>query len=179
MSEPTTDHSQRVAESAHADEVQSLETALRQSEVRLHTFESTFRQTTTEFISRYAQNEIDETPETIEWLGEARMAQHIRRRIERLFRTADRLAGNAPALNEEEITMSAIASADNTSANELTVLELYRQRWISSGKAAELLGMERIEFIRFAGRQGIAFFDMSEDEFAREIATVDRYLLTS
>jgi phage shock protein A len=103
MSEPTTDHSQRVAESAHADEVQSLETALRQSEVRLHTFESTFRQTTTEFISRYAQNEIDETLESIEWLGEARMAQHIQRRIERLFSTADGLAGNADALSEVEI----------------------------------------------------------------------------
>lgn len=64
-------------------------------------------------------------------------------------------------------------------AKKLMVLELYRQRQISSGKAAELLEMERAEFIRFAGRQGIAFFDISEDEFAREMENVDRYLRTS
>ncbi len=59
------------------------------------------------------------------------------------------------------------------------VLEIYRRRWISSGKAAELLEMERTEFIRFAGRQGIAFFDMSKDEFTHEIENVDRFLRTS
>ena len=72
--------------------------------------------------------------------------------------------------------MSAIGSADNASAKELLVLDLYRQRWISSGKAAELLEMERVELIRFAAGQGITFFDMSEDEFAREIETIDRFL---
>ena len=33
-------------------------------------------------------------------------------------------------------------------AEELVVLELYRRRQISSGKAAELLGMERISVIQ-------------------------------
>jgi hypothetical protein len=36
--------------------------------------------------------------------------------------------------------------------------------------------MERVEFIRFAAGQGIAFFDMSADELAREIETVNCYL---
>ncbi|MCB0116672.1 MAG: UPF0175 family protein [Caldilineaceae bacterium] len=52
---------------------------------------------------------------------------------------------------------------------ELAILELYRRRQISSEKAAELLKMERMEFVRFASRQGIAFYDMSEDEFADEM----------
>jgi predicted HTH domain antitoxin len=52
---------------------------------------------------------------------------------------------------------------------ELAVLELYRRRQISSGKAAELLKMERMEFVRFASRQGIAFYDLSEEEFADEM----------
>ena len=90
-------------QSKRADDLQSLETALRQSEMRLRTFESTFRQTTAEFTARYAQNGIDETLESIEWLGEARMVQHIRLRIERLLNTADGLAGNAPAWSEERI----------------------------------------------------------------------------
>jgi len=54
-------------------------------------------------------------------------------------------------------------------AEELMVLELYRRRQVSSGKAAELLGMDRIAFIQYASRLGVAFFDMSEQELAAEI----------
>jgi predicted HTH domain antitoxin len=52
---------------------------------------------------------------------------------------------------------------------EVIVLELYRRREISSGKAAELLKMERFEFIRYAARLGISFFDLDEDELVEEI----------
>jgi len=52
---------------------------------------------------------------------------------------------------------------------EYLVLELYRRREISSGKAAEWLGMEREEFIRYASRLGIAFIDMDERELEEEI----------
>lgn len=54
------------------------------------------------------------------------------------------------------------------SALELMTLELYRRGTISSGKAAELLGMSRWEFVRYASRLGIAFFDMTEDEWQAE-----------
>ncbi|MCS7283277.1 MAG: UPF0175 family protein [Anaerolineae bacterium] len=47
---------------------------------------------------------------------------------------------------------------------EIAVRELYRRREISSGKAAELLGMERLEFIRYAARLGILYFDLGEPE---------------
>ena len=52
---------------------------------------------------------------------------------------------------------------------EVAILELYRRREISSGKAAELLGMERFEFIRHAGRLGIPYFDMDDLELADEV----------
>lgn len=61
-------------------------------------------------------------------------------------------------------------------AEELIVLELYRRRQISSGKAAELLNMERLAFIQYASRQGIAFLDMSADEFADDVALAERLL---
>lgn len=54
------------------------------------------------------------------------------------------------------------------SALELMTLELYRRGTISSGKAAELLRMSRWEFVRYASRLGIAFFDMTEDEWQAE-----------
>ncbi len=58
-------------------------------------------------------------------------------------------------------------------ARELMILELYRRGTISSGKAAQLLNMTRFEFIQHASRLGIAFIDMTEDEWAAERAQVD------
>ena len=54
-------------------------------------------------------------------------------------------------------------------ARELIVLELYRQGGVSSGKAAELLGMERGEFIRYASVRGIPYLQLSGEELRREV----------
>jgi predicted HTH domain antitoxin len=56
---------------------------------------------------------------------------------------------------------------------ELAILELYRRRQISSGKAAELLKMERFEFVHYAARQGIPFLDMSDEEMRDELRRVE------
>jgi predicted HTH domain antitoxin len=53
-------------------------------------------------------------------------------------------------------------------AREFIVLELYRRGAISSGKAAQLLGMARVEFIQYASRLGIPYFTMTEDEWKNE-----------
>lgn len=72
-------------------------------------------------------------------------------------------------LDEE---LAALLSGSNQplqqTARELIVLELYRRGTISSGKAANLLGMSRVDFIQHASRLGIPFFDMTEDEWAAE-----------
>ncbi|TAH52564.1 MAG: UPF0175 family protein [Chloroflexota bacterium] len=52
---------------------------------------------------------------------------------------------------------------------EYLIIELYRRHEVSSGKAAELLGMERFEFVRYASRLGIPYLDMDERELATEI----------
>ena len=57
-------------------------------------------------------------------------------------------------------------------ARELLILELYRQGKISSGKAAELVGMPRIAFIQHASDLGIPFFDMTEEEWRAEVDQV-------
>jgi predicted HTH domain antitoxin len=54
-------------------------------------------------------------------------------------------------------------------ARELIVLELYRQGEVSSGRAAQLLGMEREGFIRYASQQGIPYFQLQGEELQREI----------
>jgi len=57
---------------------------------------------------------------------------------------------------------------------EMVVLELYRRGTLSSGKAAQLLQMTRWEFVRYASRMGIAFFDMSADEWQAEREQADK-----
>jgi predicted HTH domain antitoxin len=57
------------------------------------------------------------------------------------------------------------------------VIELYRRGLLSSGKAAEVLGMNRIAFIHYTGRLGIPFFRMTKDEWeaeARQVQELDR-----
>jgi predicted HTH domain antitoxin len=52
---------------------------------------------------------------------------------------------------------------------EYLILELYRRREISSGKAAAWMGMERFEFVRFASRLGIPYIDLDDSELQAEI----------
>lgn len=54
-------------------------------------------------------------------------------------------------------------------ARELIVLELYRQGELSSGRAAQLLGMAREDFIRHASAQGIPYFQLHGEELRREL----------
>lgn len=57
-------------------------------------------------------------------------------------------------------------------AREAIVLELYRRAVISSGKAAQLLSMDRFAFIRYASRLGIPYFQMAPDEVAKDADTI-------
>jgi len=56
---------------------------------------------------------------------------------------------------------------------EFVVLELYRRGSISSGKAAQLLDMSRWDFIHHASRLGVAFFDMTSDEWHDEKTQIE------
>ena len=57
---------------------------------------------------------------------------------------------------------------------EAAVLELYREGKISSGKAAEILGMDRFEFIRYAGRKGITYIRITPDELDEEVRLLEK-----
>ena len=54
-------------------------------------------------------------------------------------------------------------------AREMIVLELYRQGELSSGKAAQLLGVEREDFIRHASARGIPYFQLRGEDLRREL----------
>jgi hypothetical protein len=58
-------------------------------------------------------------------------------------------------------------------AREAIVLGLHRRGSISSGKAAELMGMDRLTYIRYAGERGIPYIDMTPEEWAAEMNSLD------
>jgi predicted HTH domain antitoxin len=57
--------------------------------------------------------------------------------------------------------------------NEWLVLSLFTEGHISSGKAAKLLEITRIEFLNLLRKRGIAYIDFNEEELAEELATVN------
>ncbi len=63
---------------------------------------------------------------------------------------------------------------DANMIKEAAVLELYREGKISSGKAAEILGMDRFEFIRYAGKKGIPYIRMTSEELEEEVRLLEK-----
>ena len=55
------------------------------------------------------------------------------------------------------------------------VLSLYRQDRISSGKAARLLGVHRMKFIRLLAEERIPYLDYTQVELEAESATLDQW----
>jgi predicted HTH domain antitoxin len=56
----------------------------------------------------------------------------------------------------------------------LLVLKRYREGLISSGKAAEILGLSRRDFIELLARERVALYDPSDDELQAELETIRR-----
>ncbi|MEK6582983.1 MAG: UPF0175 family protein [Nitrospirota bacterium] len=70
----------------------------------------------------------------------------------------------------EVLDMLSTTYQDNADViKEAAVLELYREGKISSGKAAEMLGMDRFEFIKYAGKKGIPFIRITPEELQEEV----------
>ncbi len=66
---------------------------------------------------------------------------------------------------------------DDTTDEMRNALLLYpsiANQTISHGRAAELLGMHKIELIALYSRMGIPYLDMTDDEFEDEIQIVKR-----
>lgn len=59
-----------------------------------------------------------------------------------------------------------------SSVREFLIIEMYRRHMISRGKAAQLLAMPLLDFIQLASRLGIAFIEMSDEEWREELAAI-------
>jgi predicted HTH domain antitoxin len=47
--------------------------------------------------------------------------------------------------------------------------KLYEMGKISSGRAAELAGISRVQFLQAMGRYGVSLFDLTEEELAQDL----------
>jgi predicted HTH domain antitoxin len=54
-------------------------------------------------------------------------------------------------------------------ARELIVMELYRLGKVSSGRAAELLGLPRLDFIQRAADLAIPYFRLTAEDLDKEM----------
>lgn len=69
-------------EAALANELKLVEAAIRQTEQRLQQLESLYEMETGEFIGRFENDELEETLEFIDWVGEYRMLSTLRDKAE-------------------------------------------------------------------------------------------------
>lgn len=57
---------------------------------------------------------------------------------------------------------------------EWLVIALFTERRISSGKAARLLNISRLEFLDMLHKRGIAYLDYNSQELAEEFDALDK-----
>jgi len=62
---------------------------------------------------------------------------------------------------------------------EWLVLSLFTQERISSGKAAQLLNISRIEFLKLLQRYHINYFNYTDEELSEEFAAVKQLSVTN
>lgn len=58
--------------------------------------------------------------------------------------------------------------------NAMLLYPYIKNDTISHGKAAEMLGISKMELIELYGSLGIAYFDMTEEELAEDLATLNK-----
>lgn len=71
-----------LVEAALTNELHLLETGIRQTEERLLEFEKKYQMITQDFISRYENDEFEETMDFVEWIGEYRLLKCLREKAE-------------------------------------------------------------------------------------------------
>ncbi|MCK4487016.1 MAG: hypothetical protein KAU38_09670 [Desulfobacterales bacterium] len=73
-----------LVEAALENELRLLEAGIRQTEQRLRKFEEKYHLSAQEFVSRYENDELEETMDFAEWIGEFRLLERLRDKAETL-----------------------------------------------------------------------------------------------
>jgi predicted HTH domain antitoxin len=79
------------------------------------------------------------------------------------------------ALDDELAALLEKEKPLDQAAREALVMDLFRRRKISTGKACELLSLERMDFIRRADELGVPVYLTTEREWEADLATLDAW----
>jgi predicted HTH domain antitoxin len=60
-------------------------------------------------------------------------------------------------------------------AREALVMDLFRRRKVSTGKASELLGLDRLDFLRRANEHNVPVYLTTEKEWEADLAALDAW----
>lgn len=71
-------------EGAISEALRLTETGIQRTERRLQEFEEKYQVSTQEFLSRYHNDEMPETLDLDEWIGESQMLQRLQEKADRL-----------------------------------------------------------------------------------------------
>lgn len=66
------------------------------------------------------------------------------------------------------------SSQDQFERNAMLILPFVQNQTVSHGRAAEILGVHKLELIAFYGKLGLPYLDMSEDELQAERSIYQR-----
>lgn len=73
---------QPLVEGALRNELRLLEAGMRRSEQKLQEFETRYGLSTLDFVRRYESDELEETLDYAEWIGEHRLRERLREKAE-------------------------------------------------------------------------------------------------
>ena len=73
-----------LVEGAISEAIRLTETGIQRTEQRLREFEEKYKMSTQEFLHCYENDEMSETPDLDEWIGESLMLQRLQDRSNRL-----------------------------------------------------------------------------------------------
>jgi predicted HTH domain antitoxin len=78
-------------------------------------------------------------------------------------------------LDDELATLLEQEKPLDQAARESLVMDLFRRGKISTGKACELLSLDRLAFAQRAAELGIPYFQMTKEEWEDEKVTIDAW----
>ena len=75
---------QSLVEGALENELRILEVGIRRTRKNIEAFEEKYAMTSDKFVQRFENDELEETMELIEWIGECRLLQRLQEKADTL-----------------------------------------------------------------------------------------------
>jgi hypothetical protein len=77
---PDLDSLRQIIQSALSERLQSLEAGIKRTEERIKEFETQYQLSTADFLRRFNNDELEHNFDFDEWIGEARMLEHLKQK---------------------------------------------------------------------------------------------------